>query len=46
MLLIYPYFHKDWLYYKTHENNLEIKNSIVIYLKTFIINNYKNNNRK
>ena len=46
MLLIYPYFHKDWLYFKTHKNNLEIKNSIVNYLKTFIINNYKNNNRK
>ena len=46
MLLIYPYFHKDWLYYKIHENNLEIKNSIVNYLKNFIINNYKNNNRK
>lgn len=46
MLLIYPYFHKDWLYFKTHENNLEIKNSILTYLKTFIINNYKNNNRK
>lgn len=44
MLFIYPYFYEDWIYYKSHINNNEIKNNIIKIVKTIIEKYFINKN--
>lgn len=44
MLFIYPYFHKEWIYYKTHEDNQDLKGNIIDLIKTIIETSFINKN--